>query len=140
MLGAEKVAASASESGQPHLLPTTGTPVYRLLISLNRIDLPGTDHDFGLCGGLKINGSRCSLQHRRGIYTGGGDGRVETFLTHVVGRWIRCNAAVVRAERRGCGGGGRQGFEDLELRLFLLRSLRHLMFISPPPASFTSRI
>ena len=94
VLGAEKVTASASEPGQPHLLPTAGTPVYRLLISLNRIDLPGTDHDFGWRW-PKINGSRRSLQRRAGVYAGGGDGSVETFLTHVVGGWIRCNAAVI---------------------------------------------
>lgn len=47
MLGAEKVAAPASEPGQTDLLPTAGTSVYRLLVSLNPVDLPGTNHDFG---------------------------------------------------------------------------------------------
>ena len=49
VLRAEKVATSASEYGQPDFLPTTGASVYGLLmmVSLDRIGLPGTDRGFG---------------------------------------------------------------------------------------------
>lgn len=131
VLGAEKVTASAPESGQPNLLPATRASVYGLLISLHRVDLPAANYDFGWWW-PQIEGSRGSLQDRTGIYTGGDgcDGGVETFLTHVVGCWVCCDAAVIGAERR-------QGFEHFELRLFLLCSLRHLFWF-PPPASYGS--
>jgi len=98
VLWAEKLTASAPESGQPNFLPTTRTSVYDLLISLlHRIDLSWTNHDFSWWR-TKIDRSSRSLQDRTWFNNtcGRRDERcVETFLTHVVRRRIRCNAAVI---------------------------------------------
>lgn len=147
VLGAEKLTAPAPESGQADFPPATGASIYHalrrswlvrsgtirrrfaavlgsrtmvIIRSRARAGCGGRNRTL-LAGELQIHG-RCRWRRGRRRRRCGGGG-VKALLAHVVGGGVSDDAAVVDAES--------YGFGDLELGLFLLRSLSHLLIPIP---------
>lgn len=140
MLGAEQLAAPASESGQSDLPPASRAPIHdalrrrrrrrRCLVVLIRSIclLRLRSRLIARVGSLGRTRSRRSgslivgeFRRRRNRFHGGGrrrcGGGVEALLAHVVGGWVAGDAAVVDARD--------DGIRDLELGLFVLGFLSH---------------